>query len=456
MKRHALVIMLALAIAETGCARGRAALPPDPLPGFDPLEPAAVPTAPEPPRTSTREGKIPLDLTTIRASYESEEAEPEPADDPKPMPRPVSPRPAPAAEKPKAATPKPGDPSMTIRTDPDLAPGKPASFTAAVVGDTIITGRELLVAVRQRTGMKPHEMSQVPQAELMAMSKDTLETLIDRTLILQEGRRDIKKDAQWNTFTEFVEKAWREKELPPMLRKAGVEDEIALRKKLEESGESLDDMKDGWKLEQMSRELLMMRVQPKVEKPNLPEMEAYYAKHRTDPKYHRDAKVQWREIVIPVNTPADLASAKQKAATLRARLMAGEDFAKLAKTTSAGATAAEGGIWKTAPDGNAIPAINQALAKLPLNQVSAPIEGPKGIHVIRVESRRTAGIAPFVEVQREIAETIFGERFQAAIASYLKKLRDRTSVTSPLFREAPAVADEKAKTDSDTKRTSGR
>jgi len=437
MKRHALATILALIVTPVGCARGRASLPPEPLPGFEAAEPV---------RASIHDPKIPTDFDTVRASSEAV------ADQPAPKPAAPSPRPAAPVDAPKA---KP-DPSMTIKTDPDLSPGKPASITAAVVGDTIITYRELKAALCQRTGMKPHELAQVPRENLMEMGKDTLDTLIDRTLILQEGRRGIKKTEQWNTFTDYVDKAWREKELPPMLRKAGVEDETALRKKLEDGGESLDDLKDGWKLEQMSRELLMMRVQPKVEKPNLPEMEAYYAKHRNDPKYHRDAQVQWREIVVQVQKPEDLAAARAKAAALRARLLAGEDFAKLAKAASAGVTAREGGLWKTAPDASPSPAINAALAKLPINQISAPIDGPQGVHIVRVESRRSEGIAPFVEVQREIAETIFGDRFQGEIQAYLKMLRDRTAVTSPLFGGRSNVAGGVAKTDDYAQRTSNK
>lgn len=281
-------------------------------------------------------------------------------------------------------------------------------------------------------------------------TKDTLDQLIDRTMILQAGRREIKKAEQWNLFSEIIEKSWREKELPTVLRRENAEDELALRRKLEARGESLDDVKDYWKTEKMAQELLMLRIQPKVERPGLPDLEAYYLAHRGDPSYHREAKVRWREIVVPATDAKGLPAARAKVLALRARLVAGEDFAAMAKSQSAGVTAANGGSWETDATATAVPAVNVALAKLAPGQVSAPIDGPKGVHLIRVDKRTTAGPAPFVEVQRKIAETLWEERFTAAITVYLKDLRKATAISSPLFDVGdgpPAVARQKPKSD---------
>ena len=472
MKFLVSVVSFAFLIAHCGCARGRASLPPKVGPSQD-LGPQEI--TPEPIRASINEGKIPADRSTVRASYgvenpsesptptvaeEAPEFAPTPAssDDPAPTsPLPVVQQPkkiaAPAASQVKKLEDAPAG-AMTIRTDPNLAPGKPASKTAAVVGDTIITARELHTAVCLKLNLKRGQLNQVPADQLNELARNVLETLIDRTLILQEGRREIKKSQQWNMFTDFVEKSWKEKELPAMLRKEGVEDEVSLRHKLETQGESFDDIKDAWKMETMSRDLLMMRVQPKVERPGLPELENYYVKHRKDASYHRDAKVKWREIVVPVANPKDVPAARQTALALRTKLVGGEDFAKLAKLSSAGVTADRGGAWETAVDGSATPGINVALEKLLPGQISQPIEGAKGIHLVRVEGRTVSGPASFVEVQRKIADEIFEQRFSDAIAAYLKKLRDKTSVTSPLFdleSHALKLAREKAKSDPETK-----
>ncbi len=238
MNRLVQATMFALALAASGCARGRSALPPDPLRGHDlgPIEIKPV----EPIRASINAGKIPADLSTVRASYEVETAEPVPppvpatdpqADDP---PRPVQPpktadRATPNA--PKVAT-TPTDPAMTIRADATLAPGKAATKTVAVVGDTIISGRMLYTAMCQRMGIKPGEVKNIPPDDLNVAAKGTLDSLIEYTMILQEGRREVKKIQQWNQFTDFIDKDWREKELPSLLRKERADDEFVLRQKL--------------------------------------------------------------------------------------------------------------------------------------------------------------------------------------------------------------------------------
>ncbi len=457
MNRLVSVTMFVAILVPCGCARGRASLAPTPMRAQEPVELPVV----EPIRASINHSKIPADRETVRAGYEAEIPEEavreQSPDDTAPVrPRPVT-KPANRPATVPAADAKKSDAAsvpMTIRTDANLAPGKPASKTAAVVGDTIITARELQTAMYVQLQIRKSQINEIPMEQRGPIAKRTLDTLIDRIMILQEGRRGIKKVQQWNMFTDFVEKSWKDKELPSLIRKEGVEDEVALRHKLEGFGESLEDIKDVWKMETMSRELLMMRVRDKVEKPGLTELEVYYAQHRNEPSFQREANVKWREILVPANDPKELPAARQKALALRAKVLAGEDFAKLAKANSGGVTAAMGGAWDTVPDGSVVPAINTALVKLPPGLLSPLIESPKGVHLIRVDGRTSAGTAPFVDVQRKIAETIFEERFTAAISAHLKKLRKTTSVTSPIFdlsEDYPSVVQENAKKDTETK-----
>lgn len=349
---------------------------------------------------------------------------------------------------------------MSLRADPAAPPGKPVARAAAIVGDTIISQRELKFAVNQRTKGAPEQFAQLPDDQKYAMIRDTLDSLIDRTLIIQEARRaQFKKADQWRKFSEYIDKHWNEKELPALLRKEGVADEIALRRKMDARGESLDDVKESWKVEAMSRDLLMINLQHQVEHPGLHDLEKYYAAHRKDVAFRREARVKWREVVVSAETPQSLPAAKSKAEAIRLRLLAGEDIARVAKSTSAGATAAKGGIWETAPNGTASPALNAALATLPTGQISPVIEGIKGVHVIRVESRSPAGQASFVEVQREIAEKLFQERFASAVETYLKDLRRRTVISSSIFKEidnTAAIAGDAPKTDAEMRRAATR
>ena len=506
MNRRALAAMLATATLVVGCARTRAALPPraNPAPEAVPL-PATSPgpaeiTPLEPIRASINQGKIPNDPSTVRASYLIEEP-PGLAGDPAPPAsgRPPAGSPPPAATPGRPAPPRSADPAppeatppanqtvappsqtapapdspapartqvqpkakfsadeaIGLKTDPGLEPGERAAKIAARVGGTVITDRMLLMAICNHLEVQPTELKEVPKDRFREIAKGTLENLIDNTLLLQEAQREMKKN--WKLFSEFADKAWKDKEIPRKLRKYDAEDVFTLRKKMEARGDSLDDQQDLFKQDLMARDFLMIRLQPKVERPGKPEMEAYYALHRNDPKFHREARVTWREILLPNEAPADLPKARQSASAIRVRLEKGEEFAAIARSSSAGATAEKGGAWETSPGGHPVPAINAALGSMKIGEISAPIVGPKGVYLVRVERRTTSGPATFVEVQKQIAETLFHDRFNAMVEDYLKKLRTQTTITSPLLAgspSSPADGPDPGKKDADTRRASG-
>lgn len=77
-----------------------------------------------------------------------------------------------------------------------------------------------------------------------------------------------------------------------------------------------------------------------------------------------------------------------KAQEIRKKLLAGEDFATLAKAESDDtASAANGGDLGTFKHGQMVPQFEQAAFTLPEGQISEPIKTPFGYHLIRVEQR---------------------------------------------------------------------
>ena len=467
MDRAAMIVMLA--IATTGCARDVASFPPRIV--GPPEIPDVEPPPGGPPRASLNQGKIPADPSTVRASYVPESI-PDAEEPSTPPASPVEPPPPPSdpASPPKIATTTPtaaraeasaGSDAMPLRTSANLDPGNPAVITAAVVGGTIITYRELKAALCRDYQCKPQDLGQIPEDHLNEMAKATLDRLIDRALILQEAQRDMtkKNGKQWTMFREAIEKSWHTHEVPPMCKTEKVPDEFALAKRLEERGESLTDLKIAYLEKTMADEIVMMRVRDKVEKPGFHEKKAYYEDHKNEPEYHRDPRIAWNEIFLAAETPEALTSARARAEAIRARILAGEDFTKVAKAESAGVTAKFGGEWETDPNGYAVPAVNGALQSLPSGEVSPPIVGPKGVHLVRVRSRTQGGIASFPEVQHDIAKAMFEQRFIAQITEYLQGLRERTPITSPMFKglstiPATAGAKSKPKTDGEARRTS--
>jgi parvulin-like peptidyl-prolyl isomerase len=123
----------------------------------------------------------------------------------------------------------------------------------------------------------------------------------------------------------------------------------------------------------------------------------------------------------------DKEAARKKAAEL-ARTLEDEpgEFAALAKRNSDDtASASRGGDlgWLSADE--ITPAIRTAVAGLSQGEISAPVEGRSGFHILRVEEIRPAGPASFDEVKDQLSAALRNQRAalnrEAHVASLLQK-----------------------------------
>lgn len=324
---------------------------------------------------------------------------------------------------------------------PEIGFGKAASETAARVGDEIITFSELRSAVREQVqAMNVSQDKPLTAEDTNAIASITLDRMIDRAIVVQEARRKLKEKNEkvWKNVLDSIERAWKEKELPELVRQHKVADETALKKKLEALGLSLDDKHMAFTQNTLAREYIMMQVREKVRVfPH--EMRSHYEAHRAD--FIRPAQVRWREVAIEVNKHASRAEARQAAETALAKVRRGQPFAKVAQSDSHGPTAAQGGLWETSPDGYDLPAVREALNTLPINQVSGVLEGPRSFHVVLVEDRRGEGPARFDEVQDEVRKLLLEKKEADEMNAYLDGLRGRYVVTTKFdgTKSAPGV-----------------
>ncbi len=305
-----------------------------------------------------------------------------------------------------------------------------AGETAARVGDEVITMLELTNGVKDQLKKHGVQASQVPRDEINTLAQNVLANLIDRSLICQAARHELK-DKKLTDLIEVADKYWGETELPPLLRMNMVTTEQQLRLKMEEAGRSLEALK----LSHRQDFIAMLYIQQKLkDKLNveLPEMLKYYNAHVNDQSNFRAARITWREIIVETAKHPSPADAKLKAESLLTRLQRGEDFVKLAKAESEGPSAvkAQGGLMETSPGGYAVPAVNQAIETLQLGAVGGVIEGPSSFHIVRVEQRRAAGPASFAELQDQIRNAIYTEKSTRERRQLLDKLHASNVVAS--------------------------
>ena len=421
--------------AEPPSALPAAAMPPQPAATALPLHPGETPKAPEEPVA------LPA-LAAISKPAEAPMALPESTETPQSAmpPQPAATLKAPEEPKtvaPSAAAGPSRDPEVqvtasqevTVHSEVKTRDLKEASKAAARVGDEVITLHELTLAVKDRLERMPPlpENREERRRVTNMLAASCLEDLIEQSLIIQEARRQLKNPKQLSMFNEMADKAFRDEELPPLLRKYHAVNEYELKQRLAEKGMSLDAKRESFRNSFLAKGFLHSKLGTKMQV-GLPEMLDYYNQHLKE--FDRPAQVVWREVVVEVAKHSGRVAARQKADKILARLRNGEDFAKVAKSESEGPNKSAGGYWETSPGGYAVAAVNAALETLPIGQVSTVVESPESFHILRVESRRPAGPAPFAEVQDSIRKTVHMKKIQTEQGTYMDKLRSQVVINT--------------------------
>jgi peptidyl-prolyl cis-trans isomerase SurA len=263
--------------------------------------------------------------------------------------------------------------------------------------------------------------------------------LIERSILVQEAKHAIKDNKQLDKMMEIADRVWKEEQLPVLERQNQVDNEHVLKEKLAERGRSLDVLKSNFKQDFLAQGFLQDRLKDKL-RIELPEELKYYNDHMHDRDFQRPAQITWRELVVETAKYPDKAAARRKIESLARALRQGADFAKLAKAESDGPAIVrdQGGLMQTSPGSYAVKSVNDALGSLAIGATSGVLEGPTSFHIVRVEGRRGAGPASFEEVRAQIRPKLAEEKFKKERSAFVKKLRDRTLV-STIFDPPPAA-----------------
>ncbi len=167
-------------------------------------------------------------------------------------------------------------------------------------------------------------------------------------------------------------------------------------------------------------------------KPTDAELHAYYDAHKADWEEvkARHILIRYQGSKVPLAagqkeiTPEE---ALAKATELRAKIVAGADFATVAKESSDDkGSGANGGDLGVFGKGQMVPEFDKEAFLLPVGQVSQPVKSQFGYHIIQVESHSTK---PFDEVKATILKRIPVEMAQ-------KALQDLKAKKPPVYNDA--------------------
>ena len=139
-------------------------------------------------------------------------------------------------------------------------------------------------------------------------------------------------------------------------------------------------------------------------------------------------QIHVRHILMKPNELDDDETVRQKLSKLRERILAGEDFAGIASTTSQDpGSAPDGGDLGWSGPGTFVPEFDKAIADLKPNEISEPFKTRYGWHIVQLLGTRTYDSTADVRRQRAFA-AIRESKADEETELWLRRLRDEAFV----------------------------
>jgi peptidyl-prolyl cis-trans isomerase SurA len=267
---------------------------------------------------------------------------------------------------------------------------------------------------------------------------DILRDLIDQQLLLARGD-ELGITGQ----TEVVK---RLNQLRQQMNLASIDDLEAEAKK---QGVSYEDFKEQIRIGAVTQQVIAQEVGGKIHISN-EDVQDWYNKHQkelegpeevglseimvaTQPARQnvedkdKQAAAQNQDKQLPED-PAKVAEAQAKANQILEQLKKGAKFEDLAKKSSDGPTASQGGSLGNFKRGELAKDLEDKTFSLKAGENTDVIRTRQGFIILKVTGHRPAGVPPVKDISDRIREAIYSERLEPAARAYLTKLREQAYI----------------------------
>jgi peptidyl-prolyl cis-trans isomerase SurA len=276
------------------------------------------------------------------------------------------------------------------------------------------------------------------QAQAAKAEANTLRDLIDQQLLLERG-----KDLGITGETELV------KRLNQMRQQMGLASIDDLEKEAQKQGVSYEDFKEQIRIGVVTQQVIGQEVGSKLQgQISKDDIQDWYNKHQKE--LEGPEEIGLSEIMVSTQPakenvegkdkpavepeknlpedPANVAAAEAKANRLLDELKKGAKFEDLAKKSSDGPTAAQGGTLGTFKRGELAKDLEEKTFALKAGENTGVIRTRQGFIILKVTGHRAAGVPPLAEISDHIKEAIYSERLEPAARAYLTKLREEAFI----------------------------
>jgi peptidyl-prolyl cis-trans isomerase SurA len=324
---------------------------------------------------------------------------------------------------------------------PALAAGQVVEEIVARVNNQIITRSEI---ARSKDQLREEIKQQDPNTADKTYAdreKDVLRDLIDQQLLLEKG-----KDLGITADTDLI------KQLDQMRKDMKLDSLEALEKEAEKQGVSWEDFKQTQRNRIITQKVIGQEVGSHLAL-SAEEEQKFYDEHKAEMQHAEFIRLS--EILVtpkPVasvpdpNAPnqsgqnppdeaakqvadaAALSAAETKANEILKQLKDGASFDEVAKKSSDGPSAADGGALGTFERGKLAKQIEDETFNLKTGEVTNVIHTKQGYVILRVDDHQMAGIPPMKDVLPRIMDALYYQKLQPALRVYLTKLREEAYI----------------------------
>lgn len=285
-----------------------------------------------------------------------------------------------------------------------------------IVNDEVITQREINQRLFPAYEQYKKEYTGKKLENKMLEAEDMiLDQLIEDKLILSEAKR------------QGVEATDKEAESKLQTVKDKFETEEKFRNALAEQNVSLSELRDRIKNDIIKSKLVRKEMGAKVTVTPR-EVREYYNNHIEDFTEPEKARV------IGILVKKDRGGRTEEEnkfliEKIKELIKNGEDFKRLAKEYSEETNVAEGENVDLIEKEQMIKEIDEAIFSLEEGEVSDVIESPIGYHLFKVIEKIPAKVEDFEVAKSEIEDSIYKERINEKLKTWLKELRKNAYIS---------------------------
>ena len=325
---------------------------------------------------------------------------------------------------------EPGKSTGSTEPSVDDIPGMKSIDMAQVVarvGPEVVLAGDLMTPAASEwlnkvsPGLQPEQIAELRFKIYQQVIDQHLETL----LVYVDACRTIPEE-NLPEIREKVNEAFDQEQLPRMVQAAGVGSVREFEQLLRSQGQSLERMRKMFFERALAQEWLQQNANTTGEIPHA-EMIAWYQNHLDE--YEFPAKSRFEQLTVKVNQKQPRNQAWNRLAAMGNDVLNGRSFAEVAKESSEGPTAYNGGVYEWTTRGSLVSEIiDNAIFSLPVGELSAILDDQQALHIVRVVERTDAGRTPFIEAQVAIRMELHRQQQDHSRTEYLDRLKNRTPI----------------------------